>query len=289
MAKPTCKIEDCEEPVCARGWCHRHYRIWRRNGDPLVVKNTVKLGLTLEERFWSKTNKDGPVPEYRPDLGPCWIWTAALNAYGYGKFSMGGKNGRILGAHTVSYKMLVGPVPEGLELDHLCRVRACVNPSHLEPVTSAENMRRMMLARTHCDQGHLFDEANTSWYRGNRRCRACSRDAARLKRQRPAVAGIRSISVTVKLSAADAALIDGARDRMGRSTWMRTVVLAAAERGVSAAGRRDRQDGMPRTIEVHILTAPEELERIDAARGDVLRGIWVRRVALAAAFASAAA
>jgi len=242
----------------------------------------------LEERFWPKVDKNGPVPEYRPDLGPCWVWTACL-AYGYGKLTDGGKHGVSLSAHRVSYELLVGTIPDGLELDHLCRVRACVNPFHLEPVTRAENMRRAMEAKTHCDKGHLFDDANTRWYRGGRRCRTCDRAAARVKRQRPAVPGTRSTSVTVKLSEADATLIDTARERLGRPAWMRAAMLAAAEDGASAPGKRDRQVEALRTVQVHIPAAPEEIEKIDAARGDVLRGVWIRRVAVAAALARHAA
>lgn len=69
----------------------------------------------------------------------CWLWTAYVNDDGYGMFR---DNGRLLSAHVWSYEHEHGPVPDGLELDHTCRVRACVNPAHLEPVTHAENVRR---------------------------------------------------------------------------------------------------------------------------------------------------
>ena len=135
----------------------------------------------LSQRFWEKVDKDGPVPSYRPDLGPCWIWTASI-AKGYGRSCA---NGKSRGAHIVAYEMLVGPVPDGLELDHLCRVRRCVNPAHLEPVTKAENVRRgtspaltraRHKAKTHCGRGHPFDEANTRHRSdGSRQCIACKR------------------------------------------------------------------------------------------------------------------
>jgi len=75
------------------------------------------------------------------DLDPsgCWLWTSALDTAGYGRFYL---NGRLVAAHGLAYDMFVGPVGEGLELDHLCRVRNCVNPRHLEPVTHRENILR---------------------------------------------------------------------------------------------------------------------------------------------------
>lgn len=102
----------------------------------------------------------------------------------YGKLDKGGV---IVGAHVASWELARGPVPEGLELDHLCRNTRCVNPGHLEPVTHAENMRRgenANGAKTHCAQGHPYDEANTRLLaRGGRACRACSAEASRRHRK----------------------------------------------------------------------------------------------------------
>ncbi|MGH2711375.1 MAG: HNH endonuclease signature motif containing protein [Actinomycetota bacterium] len=142
----------------------------------------------IEERFWEKAAR-GPDDE-------CWVWLAA-KVNGYGVIGAGGKHGRNRLAHRLSYQWAVGPIPPGLELDHLCRNRACVNPVHLEPVTSAENKRRSPLVgrspsvnkpggnngnglKLVCAKGHPFDEANT-YYRpggGGRTCRACNRDSA---------------------------------------------------------------------------------------------------------------
>lgn len=97
------------------------------------------------ERFWSKVDKDGPVPEIAPELGPCWMWKASFSTKGYGRFSYPG--GKYCAAHKYAYELLVGPVPDGLELDHLCRNPACCRPDHLEAVPHAENMARAYAVR----------------------------------------------------------------------------------------------------------------------------------------------
>lgn len=111
----------------------------------------------------------------------CWIWCGSLLLHGgYGQFN----NGRTMVlAHRWAYEHFVGPIPDGLDLDHLCRVRSCVNPEHLEPVTRSENLRRGYAARgvkSHCAQGHPFDEVNTfPRHDGGRGCRICRNNASR--------------------------------------------------------------------------------------------------------------
>lgn len=139
------------------------------------------------KRFWAKVEV-GSVPEFAPDLDACWLWTASrapLN--GYGSFYF---NGRPRPAHIAAYMMFVGPVPDGLELDHLCRVRRCVNPQHLEPVTRRENVRRgfnpaaINARKKHCRRGHEFTEENTRITpSGRRNCRACNREKNRARRR----------------------------------------------------------------------------------------------------------
>lgn len=124
------------------------------------------------------TDKNGPVPDYAPDLGNCWLWTGALSKEGYGKFCIDRKN---RGAHVVAYEQVNGPVPDGLELDHLCRVRHCVRPSHLEAVTPQINQRRgngfsgVNARKTHCPQGHPYAGENVFVSNGKRICRICNR------------------------------------------------------------------------------------------------------------------
>lgn len=140
----------------------------------------VAFPATLPSRFWSKV-RQGP---------GCWEWTAALDMAGYGCFGMATASGwRSRKAHRVAYELAVGPIPEGLHLDHLCRNRRCVKPAHLEPVTNAENARRgeaglvsgaRNRAKTVCPAGHVYTPANTyTDRRGRRTCRACQRVAWR--------------------------------------------------------------------------------------------------------------
>jgi len=116
---------------------------------------------TVEERFWEKVRKsDG-----------CWEWIAYTNPDGYGHFRV---DGRIVRAHRWAYEHLVGPIPSGLDLDHRCRVRHCVNPAHLEPVTRKENILRgagrgaQHARQTTCKNGHPLVVAGT-----RRRCPTC--------------------------------------------------------------------------------------------------------------------
>lgn len=136
----------------------------------------------IPDRFWSKVliNEAG-----------CWIWTACKNTCGYASCRVEGKTKT---AHRVFFKCLAGEIPEGLHLDHLCRVRNCVNPHHLEHVTPKENTRRGEVGgtfyrnKTSCPLGHLYTEENT-YIRSTpsglgRNCRVCGKINAQRYRDR---------------------------------------------------------------------------------------------------------
>lgn len=113
-----------------------------------------------------------------PNSG-CWLWTTAFNYNGYGRFCV--HNYKQVKAHRFSYVLFKGPIPDGLVIDHLCMVKACVNPNHLEAVTRFENNRREVLAhghynskKTHCINGHPYTPENTlKQSRGGRACKIC--------------------------------------------------------------------------------------------------------------------
>lgn len=115
---------------------------------------------------------------------PCDIWLLRISVDGYGR-EWDPALRTLRGAHVIAWEKRNGPVPDGLELDHLCRVRACRNPDHLEPVTHAENSRRSdsgayLLARTHCPQGHPYADENLfTTSKGGRGCRLCAAAARR--------------------------------------------------------------------------------------------------------------
>lgn len=130
------------------------------------------------DRLWEKVDRSG---------GPssCWIWNGALQGGGYGHLGMPG--GRWVMAHRLAYELLVGPIPAGLVLDHLCRTPRCVNPAHLEPVTNRENLLRSPLNRryrTHCPHGHAYTPENTWTNNKNQRyCRTCRNAQMKARRQ----------------------------------------------------------------------------------------------------------
>lgn len=183
MGDRTCNKPDCDRRHYALGLCRPCYRSesYRRQYRP-------KPRRTPEDRFWPKVDA----------TGDSWEWTAKLDNTGYGRFTV--RRGKTIAAHRFAYEVLVGPIPEGLQLDHLCRRRNCLNPDHLEPVTAQINVLRSGVskkrgARTHCRAGHPYSADNVVHVapspgrpEGGRTCRACARDAERRYRQRKKLA-----------------------------------------------------------------------------------------------------
>src|ERR1035437_2579021 len=146
------------------------------------------MKITTLERFTMKMDTDGPIPENSPELGVCHSWTGAVSK-DYGSFW----NGRqVVSALCWSYENFVGPIPDGLELDHLCRNTLCVRPSHLEPVIHKENMKRGLYGtKIECPRGHLLSGYNLILKGSNkdgRQCRLCHNKAAKRYRDKKAKA-----------------------------------------------------------------------------------------------------
>lgn len=167
MAKRTCSIDGCGRPSRKRTWCQTHYTRWQDHGDPNHGGPIRQRGTPMQ-RFVAKV-----------DVGECWLWTGSLTHDGYGRFHV---DGRTVVAHRWLYQQLVRPLDDAETLDHLCRVRRCCNPDHVEPVDVGTNTLRgyglsaQNARKDTCKRGHLLTPDNLYVYDdGRRSCRECMR------------------------------------------------------------------------------------------------------------------
>lgn len=153
-------------------------------GKPRFKMNTLQPWRHQERKSLSIRFEEKYIPE---PMSGCWLWTASLTDSGYGQIgSPGGRGLRPMEAHRAAWELYRGKIPDGLDIDHLCRNRACVNPDHLEPVSRQINLLRgigipaINAAKTHCKHGHEFTPENTYIHtiKGHtqRQCLTCRRE-----------------------------------------------------------------------------------------------------------------
>jgi hypothetical protein len=175
-----CSFPGCEKPLESRGLCTGHANQSRRGRllTPLAARKHRRKSSSYPELTCDEAACDNPLL-----CGSCHVFRYSKNTYGYGRFTINHKNHFV---HRWVWELENGPIPAGMEIDHMCRNRACCNIDHLRLVTRAVNTLENSVsfsainkAKTHCINGHPFNEENTRMYRGGRSCRTCAADYRR--------------------------------------------------------------------------------------------------------------
>lgn len=179
IERRTCVIDGCERPRHGKTWCKFHYRRWHEHGDPYRAVKRGRVPIPPIDRLLARVVfTPGPLET------DCWVPTYSHKQHdrdGYARVKVGERpHIKAVVAHRLTFEHFVGPVPDGLELDHLCRVRACCNPTHVEPVTHQINVLRGMTTGAIavrsglCKRGHSLVDAFVM-KQGSRACRECNR------------------------------------------------------------------------------------------------------------------
>lgn len=190
MPDGTCSVKNCDRPVRvkSKGWCQTHYQRWWDTGD---VREDDPI-----RSYGGGTGKKLGWPEnmlhfLEIDSNGCYVLTHGRPRGRTGEYRSVTKDSHEVAAHTAVYEWVVGPLPEGMVLDHLCKNPVCVHPDHLEPVTPFQNNMRsdsptaVNARKTHCQNGHEFNEENTALNGdGSRYCRPCRNEWQRARRAR---------------------------------------------------------------------------------------------------------
>lgn len=188
MSRSNCTAKECDREQVARGYCHKHWKRWRATGTVEMGRPNHK-GMNEVDRFFMYVDKNGPIhPIFQ---SPCWLWQGGKITGGYAVFR---RTTGVVGpvkilVHRYSFELFYYAIPEGMEIDHMCKTRHCVNPQHLDLVTRLENIRRSnrhKVSKMHCINGHRFTPENTYFAKGrlHRACRTCQRASARRQREK---------------------------------------------------------------------------------------------------------
>lgn len=246
----TCTVDGCDKPLRAHKMCAAHWSKWRRSASQDEVRSSDP-----EVRF-QKATRWGEPPSYRPELGPCLIFLGADNGNGYGQFQY--NNGKRNGyAHRYAWERVHGPIPDGLTVDHLCRVRRCVNVEHMELTDRVDNYLRGVATRDSCPNGHPYTPESTYYKPGKnaRCCRICQQATSKRDglRRSKAYRGESDSRLKYDPAKRDALVIEAVERRL-------TVAEAAAQLGCTVkymdklVGREARARGIPNRKKPHPVT-----------------------------------